>query len=73
MAYYSDLWYHGSITTCSAVRTEWAVTGVINYYNNLKLTEKEPTKQEIEQYRKNVDDKKYMCMDDTLYISCYMY
>lgn len=73
LAYYPDLWYHGSITTCSAARTEWAVTGVINYYNNLKLTEKEPTKQEIEQYRKNVDDKKYMCMDDTLYISCYMY
>ncbi len=73
LAYYPNLWYHGSITTCSAVRTQWAVTGVINYYNNFKLKEKEPTKQEIKEYKENVDGKKYICIDDTLYISCYMY
>ena len=73
LAYYPDLYYVGSITTCSAIRTKWSALGTINYYNHTNLEEKEPTEFDIEQYRQQVDEKQYLCIDDTLYITCYMY
>ncbi len=73
LAYYTNLNYIGSITTCSALRTSWSVRGAINYYNQTNLKEKEITKNEIEQYLKQVDERQYLCMQNTLYVTCYMY
>lgn len=73
LAYYPNLWYTGSITTCSAIRTKWSALGAINYYNHTSLQEKETTEFDIEQYREQVDEKQYLCIGNTLYITCYMY
>ena len=73
-AYYKEMNCIGVGTAVSAIRTEWASQGIINYYTNRNLKEKEVTYQEINEYIKRVDqDKEYLCINDTLYISVYMY
>ncbi len=73
-AYYEEMNCTGVGTAVSAIRTEWASQGIINYYTNRNLKEKEVTYQEINEYIKRVDqDKGYLCINDTLYISVYMY
>ncbi len=73
-AYYEEMNCTGVGTAVNAIRTEWASQGIINYYTNRNLKEKEVTYQEINEYIKRVDqDKGYLCINDTLYISIYMY
>lgn len=73
-AYYKEMNCTGTGIAVSAVRTNWAAQGIINYYSNRNLQEKEPSEQEINEYLNKVDkNKEYMCISDTLYISIYMY
>ena len=61
-------------TAVSALRTQWASQGIINYYTNRNLKEKNVTKEEKNKYLYSVDKiKDYLCMGNTLYISVYMY
>ncbi len=73
-AYYKELGYKGAVPTTSAVRTSWAVRGIINYYTQKELEEVSVNKKQEEYYIENVDkNKEYMCVEDTLYITSYMY
>ncbi len=73
-AYYEEMNCEGVGTAVSSVRTEWASQGIINYYTNRNLKSKEVTDQEIQDYLNKVDKNKgYLCINDTLYISVYMY
>lgn len=73
-AYYSQMNCTNVGTAVSSVRTEWAAQGIINYYTNRNLRKQVLTKENREEYMMKVDkEKNYLCMDNTLYISVYMY
>lgn len=71
MAFYPKTKYVGSIIMPSAIKTRWSAAGCYNYYSNSKLETYEPTKEEKNVFLSN--KKFYQCINDTLYISAYMY
>lgn len=73
-AYYEEMNCTYVGIAVSSVRTIWATQGIINYYTDRNLIKKEPTKEEKEKYLIKVDkNKNYLCINDTLYVSVYMY
>ncbi len=73
-AYYEEMNCTYVGIAVSSIRTVWATQGIINYYTDRNLIKKEPTKEEKEKYLIKVDkNKNYLCINDTLYISVYMY
>lgn len=73
-AYYKTLDYKNAAIASSAIRTDWAIKGIIKYYTDIELEEQKITKQERENYLQIVEDsKKYKCIGQTLYISTYMH
>lgn len=60
--------------THNALRTEWAVDGVINFYTKRNLETVAVTKEEKEDYINNQDlEREYKCIGDTIYVNVYMY
>ncbi len=59
--------------THNAIRTSWAADGVINFYTNRDLETVKIDAKAKENYLKNKDNNDYMCIDDILYITVYMY
>ncbi len=73
-AYYKQMNCNNTGVAVSAVRTNWAAQGIINYYTKKNLQKKECALEEIKTYAEKVDeDKGYLCIGDTLYISVYWY
>ncbi len=73
-AYYKEMNCDYVGTAVSSVRTEWAVQGIIQYYTNREFEEEDLTEEMLERYEEEVDKQKdYLCIDDTLYVSVYMY
>ena len=73
-AYYEEMNCNNTGVAVSAVRTNWSAQGIINYYTKKNLQKKECTFEEIEAYTEKVDeDKGYLCIGDTLYVSIYWY
>lgn len=73
-AYYEEMNCINVGIAVSSIRTKWATQGIINYYTNRNLVEKEPTEEEKQEYLLKVDESKnYLCINDTLYVSIYMY
>lgn len=65
-----------SVITYSALKCNWAVTGALNFYNNIKLEKLENITSEmrekaIKHTRENEDE--YFCIDNVLYIKQYMF
>lgn len=59
--------------THNAIRTSWAADGVINFYTNRDLETVKIDAKSKENYLRNKDNNDYMCIDDILYITVYMY
>lgn len=59
--------------THNAIRTSWAADGVINFYTNRDLETVRIDAKSKENYLRNKDNNDYMCIDDILYITVYMY
>lgn len=73
-AYYPGLKYRNSVLSWSAIRTEWSIEGLIekNYDNDLERVKL--TNKEYEYYSQNVDkDRDYLCFDDIVVVSYYVY
>ena len=64
--------YHRTFVTHSAIKTEWSIVGCYNYYTKENLKEYTPTKNEINTYLKQ-EKEGYLCINDVLYITAYMY
>lgn len=72
-AFYEDLKFQGSVLSWSAIRTFWAIEGLLEMYTDKDFEEVEATNSEIQYYLQNVDkEKEYLCIDDTLYVSYYI-
>ena len=57
----------------SALRTEWSVDGIINYYTDRKLERRNITEEEKKSYIQIVDkEKEFLCIGDTLYITIHI-
>lgn len=70
-AYYRKIYYKNFIMH-SAIKTEWSIIGCYNYYTGEKLKEYKPSEEEKSKYlEENKED--YLCIDDILYITAYMY
>lgn len=65
-----------SVITYSALKSDWAVTGAINFYNNIKLQRITSLTDEIREkankYLQNTNEE-YFCIDNILFIKQYMY
>ena len=65
-----------SVITYSALKSDWAVTGAINFYNNIKLeritTITEDVREKVIKYLENSEEE-YFCIDNILFIKQYMY
>ncbi len=60
--------------TRNALKTRWAVDGVINFYTERNLENIDATEEKIKYYFKNYDyEREYKCIDDTLYINVYVF
>ena len=70
-AFYPET-YHRVFVTHSAIKTEWSIIGCYNYYTGENLEGYEPTEAEKNIYLKQEKDG-YLCIDDVLYITAYMY
>lgn len=58
----------------SCLRTEWALQGIINYYTSRNLKKEELTEEDRKEYLDKVDENKnYLCIGNTLYVSIYWY
>lgn len=58
----------------SCLRTEWALQGIINYYTSRNLKKEELSEKNRKIYLEKVDENKnYLCIGDTLYVSIYWY
>ncbi len=58
----------------SCLRTEWAFQGIINYYTSRNLEKEELTEENRKIYLDRVNENKnYLCIGDTLYVSIYWY
>lgn len=64
--------YHKTFVTHSAMKTQWAIIGCYNYYTGEKLEEYNPTEEEINRYF-NEEKNGYLCIDNVLYVTAYMY
>lgn len=66
-----------SVITYSALKSDWAVTGAINFYNNIKLERTTFLTDEIRnkaiKYIERNEEKEYFCIDNILFIKQYMY
>ena len=72
-ANYEDLKYRGSVLSWSSMRTVWSIEGTLEMYSDMDLELIEITKEKFDYYIDNVDENKdYMCIDDTLYVSHYV-
>ncbi len=70
---YKDLITDYSSMNWSALRTRWSSKEIIEYCSNRKFEKKEMTEEEKIQYLEEVDeDKNYLIIDDTLYITCFI-
>ncbi len=70
-AFYPET-YHRVFVTHSAIKTEWSIVGCYNYYTGENLEKYEPTEAEKNIYLEQEKDG-YLCIDDVLYITAYMY
>lgn len=70
-AYYPSLRYKESVIMNSGIKTEWSILGCYNYYTGEKLKSYNPTKEEQKEYLEQ--QKEYLCIKDTLYVTAYMY
>lgn len=65
-----------SVITYSAIKSNWASVGAINFYNNIKLNKKNEVTNEIKkkvlEHIENSEDE-YFCIDNTLFIKQYMF
>lgn len=60
--------------TRNALKTDWTVDGVINFYTKRDLQTLELTKEQAIYYYKNHDkEKEYQCIDDIFYINVYVF
>lgn len=63
-----------SVLTYNALSCNWSADGVFNFYTRRKLETIQPTQEEKQEYEKRKPkDKEYVCIEDTLYITAYMY
>lgn len=70
---YYDPIKHENVLTYSAVRSNWSAVAVIQYYLHKNLTE---VNYEIPQEDYNFiigNSQSQICLNDTLYVKCYMY
>ena len=70
-SFYPQLRCYGNIMMSSGIKTQWSAAGCYNYYTNSKLNMYEPTEIEKQEYLEQ--NKEYLCMGDTLYITTYMH
>lgn len=70
-AFYPNIKYSGSIMMPSAIKTKWSAAGCYNYYSNSNLDTYEPSKEEKTEFL--ISREFCKCINDTLYISAYMY
>lgn len=57
----------------SALRTRWSAEEIIEYCGKRKFKRKDITKEEKEEYLKQVDNNKdYLIIGNTLYITCFI-
>lgn len=72
-AYYKELKYNGSVLSWSSIRTQWSIEGTLEMYSNREFDFVQPTQEELNYYKNNVDkEKDYMCIDNTLFVSYYI-
>lgn len=66
-----------SVITYSALKSDWAVTGAINFYNNIKLERITSLTDEIRnkaiKHIESNEEEEYFCIDNILFIKQYMY
>ena len=62
-----------SVATYNAVRCDWAVAGVINFYTKRDLESVNLTKDLLTEYLNQENENGYGIVDNTLVIECYMY
>lgn len=60
--------------THNALKTNWAVDGVINFYTERNLKVIKASTEQAEKYIKNQNnDLEYVCIDDILYVKIYLF
>ena len=70
-AFYPNLRSYGNVMMSRGIKTQWAISGCYYYYTDKKLEEYIPNAEEQQEYLKQ--NKEYLCIGDTLYITAYMY
>lgn len=70
-SFYSNLRCYGNIMMARGINSEWSAAGCYNYYTNSKLDVYKPTEVEKQEYLE--ENKEYLCIGDTLYITTYMH
>ena len=70
-AFYPEI-YHMTFVTHSAIKTQWSIVGCYNYYTGENLQEYEPSEEEINNYLSK-EKEGYLCINDVLYVTAYMY
>lgn len=69
---YKNLITDYSAMNWSALRTRWSSKEIIEYCGNRQFESKEITEEEMEKYLEQVDNRDYLIMDNTFYITCFI-